>query len=114
MCDPDLSGKHSPWAPVRRWRVRCIFKIVLKASFLLDSLMQFGKVLRALVFSTAADGNNARRALDSAHAAAYAPIKVHPGLIFYHFDRIHRAYLGTGPAADAFVQLSFTNKIDGH
>ena len=86
----------------------------LEPFFLFYLLMKLSEVLRSLVFNAAADGYNPRRALNSTHAAADAPILIDPGFIFNHFDSIYRANISTGPTADAFTQFGFTNKINRH
>ena len=40
MCDPDLSGKHSHWAPARLWRVRCIFEMGSRCSYKGDNMSE--------------------------------------------------------------------------
>ena len=76
--------------------------------------MKLSKVLRSFIFKAALDGYNPRRALKGTHAAANAPILIHPGFIFNHFYSIYRTNIGASPAADAFVQFGFANKIDRH
>ena len=86
----------------------------LKSFFFFYLLMQLRKVLRRLVFNAAAYGYYICRALYGTYAASDAPIRIYLWFIVNHFYRIHRANLGAGTTADAFVQFGFANKIDRH
>ena len=86
----------------------------LQALFGFYLLMKFFEVLWSLIFKAALDGYNFRRALNRTYAAADAPILIHLGFIFNHFYRIYRTNIGASPAADAFIQFGFADKIDCH
>jgi hypothetical protein len=88
--------------------------LVSQPPFFFYLLMQLGKVLRGLVFKAAAYGYYTCGALNSAYTTSDAPIRIYLRFIFNHFYSIYRANIGAGTAADAFLQLGFTDEIDGH
>ena len=96
------------------WQPRGILEVVSKPFLIFYLPVQLNKILRPFIFNTALDGYNPRRTVDGTHAAADAPVRIHPGFIVKHLYRIYRTDIGAGPAANAFVQFGFANKIDRH